>query len=129
MATASPLTRCVDAAQRRVRDARASYEQSLSVLRAAKAAGVYTKSSIMLGLGEQPEEVEATMRDLRAAGVDIVTLGQYLQPTARHLDVVRFVPPEEFDEWRRFGQDELGFRCGGCASPCTSPRLHAGMLY
>lgn len=65
--------------QKRVRDPRAGYEQTLSVLAAAKECGVYTKSSIMLGLGETPEEVVQTMLDLKEAGVDIFTLGQYLQ--------------------------------------------------
>jgi lipoic acid synthetase len=89
----------VDRLQRRVRDPRAGYVQSLEVLRAAKACGVYTKSSIMLGLGEADDEVVDTMYDLRDAGVDIVTLGQYLQPTPAHLDVAEFVPPEKFEHW------------------------------
>ncbi|PNH01054.1 Lipoyl synthase, chloroplastic, partial [Tetrabaena socialis] len=73
--------------QRRVRDPRANYLQTLDVLRAAKQAGVYTKSSIMLGLGETDDEVIDTMLDLKAVGVDIFTLGQYLQPTPQHLPV------------------------------------------
>ena len=88
------------------------YEQSLSVLRAAKASlgGVLaTKSSIMLGLGEKKEEVEETMRDLREAGVDILTLGQYLQPTPLHLPVKEYVEPHVFDRWREYGES-LGFR-------------------
>jgi hypothetical protein len=111
-----------NAAQRRVRDARASYAQSLAVLRAAKEAGVYTKSSVMLGLGEREDEVAATMQDLRGAGVDIVTLGQYLQPTARHLAVERFVPPEDFERWRRYGQDTLGFRSVASSLPVSGGR-------
>jgi lipoate synthase len=111
-----------NAAQRRVRDARASYAQSLAVLRAAKEAGVYTKSSVMLGLGEREHEVAATMQDLRGAGVDIVTLGQYLQPTARHLAVERFVPPEDFERWRRYGQDTLGFRSVASSLPVSEGR-------
>ena len=67
--------------QKRVRDPRAGYEQTLSVLRTAKETGVYTKSSIMLGLGEKDEEIIQAMKDLKAAGVDIFTLGQYLQVT------------------------------------------------
>ena len=59
-----------------------------------------TKSGLMLGLGEADEEVEQTLADLRAAGCDCLTLGQYLAPSAAHLPVVRFVPPEEFDAWR-----------------------------
>lgn len=73
--------------QRRVRDSRAGYVQSLEVLRAAKSCGVYTKSSIMLGLGETDDEVLDTLLDLEAVGVDIVTFGQYLQPTPKHLPV------------------------------------------
>jgi lipoic acid synthetase len=85
-----------------VRDPRAGYEQTLAVLAAAKAhrPAVLTKSSLMLGLGESDEEIVQTLRDLRAAGVDIVTLGQYLQPTAHHLPVERFVTPAQFDAYR-----------------------------
>jgi lipoyl synthase len=85
-----------------VRDPRAGYEQTLAVLCAAKAhrPGILTKSSLMLGLGESDAEIGETLRDLRVAGVDIVTLGQYLQPTANHLPVERFVTPLQFDEYR-----------------------------
>ena len=85
-----------------VRDPRAGYEQTLAVLAGAKAhrATLLTKSSLMLGLGESGAEIEATLADLRAAGVDIVTLGQYLRPTVNHLPVERFVSPEEFDRYR-----------------------------
>ena len=100
----------VDRLQRRVRDGRAGYLQSLAVLRAAKAQGVYTKSSMMLGLGESDDEIIDTMYDLKAVGVDIFTLGQYLQPTPNHLDVSEFVEPERFERWRKFGLEEVGFR-------------------
>lgn len=100
----------VERLQKRVRDPRAGYEQSLSVLRAAKERGVYTKSSIMLGLGETDEEMVQTMQDLKAVGVDIFTLGQYLQPTKRHLEVVEYVTPEKFDYWKKFGEEVIGFR-------------------
>lgn len=93
-----------------MRDRRATYEQSMAVLKAAKATGVYTKSSIMLGLGETPEEVEDCMLDLFDCGVDIVTLGQYLQPTPQQLDVVEYVTPAAFDEWKRYGEETIGFR-------------------
>jgi lipoic acid synthetase len=85
-----------------VRDPRAGYEQTLSVLRHAKGhhPSVLTKSSLMLGLGETNEEIDQTLSDLRAAGVDIVTLGQYLRPTPHHLPVERFVTPGQFDEYR-----------------------------
>eukprot|EP00873_Tetraselmis_striata_P008830 jgi/Tetstr1/429094/TSEL_019058.t1 len=100
----------VERLQKRVRDPRAGYEQTLSVLAAAKECGVYTKSSIMLGLGETPEEVVQTMLDLKEAGVDIFTLGQYLQPTKRHLDVVEYITPEKFNYWKTFGEEVIGFR-------------------
>ena len=82
-----------------VRDARCSYRQSLEVLRLARALrpDVLTKSSIMLGLGETEEELLASFEDLRAAGVSVLTLGQYLRPSGWHLPVVEFVPPERFD--------------------------------
>ena len=85
-----------------VRDPRAGYQQTLQVLVAAKdrRPSVLTKSSLMLGLGESDEEIDATLADLRAAGVDTVTLGQYLRPTLNHLAVQRFVTPEEFDRYR-----------------------------
>ena len=85
-----------------VRDPRAGYEQTLKVLAHAKRhnPGVLTKTSVMLGLGESFEEVIQTMDDLRANGVDLLTLGQYLRPTAHHLPVQRFVSPAEFDELR-----------------------------
>jgi lipoic acid synthetase len=69
-----------------------------------------TKSGIMVGLGETFDEVAATMRDLREWGVDILTIGQYLQPSRKHLPVERYCPPEEFAEWKRIGLKELGFR-------------------
>jgi lipoic acid synthetase len=85
-----------------VRDPRASYEQTLAVLQHAKRhrPDVLTKTSLMLGLGETDDEILATMDDLRAAGVDILTLGQYLRPTINHLAVERFVAPAEFEAYR-----------------------------
>src|SRR5579885_3230720 len=85
-----------------VRDPRAGYEQTLHVLAHAKRhePSVLTKSSLMLGLGETDEEIEETLTDLRAAGVDIVTLGKYLRPTVNHLSVARYVTPEGFDRYR-----------------------------
>ena len=101
----------VERLQRTVRDARCDLERSLAVLRRAKAAapGVYTKSSIMLGLGETLDEVRETMASLRAADVDVLTLGQYLRPTPKHHAVERFVTPEEFDGLRDEGL-AMGFR-------------------
>jgi lipoic acid synthetase len=87
-----------------VRDPRAGYEQTLEVLRHAKEqrSGVLTKSSVMLGLGENDDEIAETLDDLRAARVDLVTLGQYLRPTINHLAVERFVAPSEFDTYREW---------------------------
>jgi lipoic acid synthetase len=81
---------------------RATYDRSLSVLRKVKAKrgdGIYTKSGLMLGLGESEEELFGAMEDLRRAQCDLLTLGQYLQPTLRHLPVVEFIPPAKFDEY------------------------------
>ncbi|MBS0394131.1 MAG: lipoyl synthase [Proteobacteria bacterium] len=85
-----------------VRDPRAGYEQTLAVLAAAKRhrPAVLTKSSLMLGLGEQPAEIEECLADLRAAGVELLTLGQYLRPTPHHLPVARYVEPGEFQALR-----------------------------
>lgn len=87
-----------------------SYRQSLAVLEGAKKLNpdLITKSSIMLGLSETDQEVEQTMRDLRAAGVDALTLGQYMQPTKRHLKVIEYVTPEKFKAWEKVG-NQLGF--------------------
>lgn len=88
-----------------VRDIRASYQQTLDVLAYAKQAApkVITKTSLMLGLGETDAEILQTMDDLRAIKVDVVTFGQYLQPTKNHLPVVRYVPPEDFNRYREQG--------------------------
>ena len=86
----------------------ARYERSLGILRHAKSRGFTTKSGIMLGVGERREEIEQTLRDIRAAGIDILTIGQYLQPTPQHLAIDRWVTPEEFAEWKRFGLS-IGF--------------------
>jgi lipoic acid synthetase len=110
----------VERLHRRVRDARAGYAQTLSVLSEAKrsaaasARPLFTKSSIMLGLGETDAELRAAMTDLRAAGVDILTLGQYLRPTTWHLPVERYVHPDEFAAWARVAEEEIGF--AHCAS-------------
>lgn len=95
-----------------VRDRRAGYDRSLRVLSALRAdapRSVVLKSSLMLGLGERTEEVEESLRDLRAAGVDAVTVGQYLRPSASCAPVARYVTPEEFHEWQARGR-EIGFR-------------------
>ncbi|HEY8040122.1 MAG TPA: lipoyl synthase [Polyangiaceae bacterium] len=96
--------------QRSIRDVRCSYDQSLRVLRRAKerSAGALTKSSVMVGIGEADDEVLETMRDLREAGVDVLTLGQYLRPTPRHAPVDRYVEPQRFEAFAREGR-AMGF--------------------
>jgi len=115
--------------QHPVRDRRAGYEQSLAVLRGAKSMrdGLYTKSSIMLGLGETHDEVLETMHDLRDAGVDIVTLGQYLRPSAWHFPVQEFVPPERFDAYRREAE-AMGFLYAA-AGPLVRSSYRAGEFF
>src|SRR2546425_635944 len=100
----------VERLQGKVRDPRANYRQSLRVLEGAKRMreGLFTKSSIMLGLGETADEVVRTRRDLRAAGVDILTLGQYLRPSTWHLAVEAYVPPERVDAYPEIGEG-MGF--------------------
>lgn len=99
--------------QPHVRDRRAGYDSSMAVLAAAAdvghPAGVYTKTSLMLGLGETDAEIRAAMADLRAAGVDVLTLGQYLRPTEHHLSVVEYVHPDAFAKWEAEGL-AMGFR-------------------
>jgi lipoic acid synthetase len=95
----------------RVRDARAKYRQSLRVLGRVKELAdyrVYTKSALMLGLGEEKEEVIQALADMREVGVDFITIGQYLRPTRKHLSIKRFVEPKEFDEIASIAKD-LGF--------------------
>ncbi len=98
----------VERLQRPIRKT-ARYDRTLDLLRHAKSRGFVTKSGIMLGLGEEQEEIAQALRDLRAAGVDIVTIGQYLQPSADHAPIARWAPPEEFKHWHEFGVKELGF--------------------
>ena len=87
----------------------AKYDRSLEVLFRLKKGGMRTKSGVMLGLGETEEEIIETMQDLRAVGVDILTLGQYLQPTPKHLPIAEFVTPERFAKYEQLGL-EMGFR-------------------
>ncbi len=112
-----------------VRDKRANFDQSLSILRHAKESGKvrYTKTSLMLGLGEAVDEIEDAMDAARALGVDIFTLGQYLQPTKRHLPVVEFVRPEKFEELRRLGLSK-GFR-QVVSSPLSRSSYHAEQAF
>lgn len=108
-----------------VRDPRASYRRSLEVLRQTKelASDQLTKSGIMVGLGETADQVVRTLHDLRAAGTDIVTIGQYLRPTSHNLPVVEYVRPEQFAEYARIGR-ELGFRAVFSA-PLVRSSFHA----
>ncbi|ELZ73648.1 lipoyl synthase [Haloferax prahovense DSM 18310] len=112
-----------------IRDRRAGYEQSLSVLQqVTDESDIHTKTSIMLGLGEHAHEVYQTLSDLREADVDIVTFGQYLQPSRSHLDVFEYVHPDAFETWRRVAEDELGFLY--CASgPMVRSSYKAGELF
>lgn len=87
----------------------AKYDRSLEVLFRLKKGGMRTKSGIMLGLGETEDEIIETMEDLRSVDVDVITLGQYLQPTAKHLPIAEFITPEKFAEYKEIGQ-KLGFR-------------------
>ncbi|GJY94278.1 lipoyl synthase, chloroplastic [Tanacetum coccineum] len=125
--------------QRIVRDPRAGYEQSLSVLKHAKHSkeGMITKTSIMLGLGETDDELKEAMADLRAIDVDILTLGQYLQamslenrdgpPTPLHLTVKEYVTPEKFNFWKEYGES-IGFRYVA-SGPLVRSSYRAGELF
>ena len=112
-----------------VRDRRATYEQSLSVLdRIDRTADVYTKTSLMLGVGEYAHEVYRTLGDLREVGVDVVTFGQYLQPSRSHLDVFEYVHPDVFETWREVAETEFDFLY--CASgPMVRSSYRAGELF
>ncbi|NCA82267.1 MAG: lipoyl synthase [Opitutae bacterium] len=104
----------------------ADYERSLCVLRHAAQAGARVKSGLMLGMGETEAELSAALRDLRAAGVSLLTLGQYLAPSAAHHPVARFVPPAEFDQWRAAAL-ALGF-ASVAAAPHVRSSYHAEEL-
>ncbi|MGH3907041.1 MAG: lipoyl synthase [Pseudonocardiaceae bacterium] len=103
------------------------YERSLDVLRRAREAGLVTKSNLILGMGEQPAEVTAAMADLRTAGCEILTITQYLRPSARHHPVQRWVKPEEFVEHAHAGE-RMGF-AGVMAGPLVRSSYRAGRLY
>ena len=119
----------VERLQSSVRDRRANYRQSLAILEHAKQSGKvrFTKTSLMLGLGETETEIETAMDDARAVGVDIFTMGQYLQPTKRHLKVVEFVTPEKFSRLQRLGESK-GFR-QVVASPLSRSSYHAEQAF
>ena len=119
----------VERLQKKVRDTRANYKQSLSVLENIKKINprIYAKSSIMLGLGETDEEIIQAMKDLREINVDILTLGQYLRPTDWHIPISSFVAPEKFDYFRQKAL-ELGFLY--CASgPFVRSSYRAGEMF
>jgi lipoic acid synthetase len=107
----------------------ADYRRSLELLARASShlPPLVTKSGVMLGLGETREELVETMREIRATGCSLLTLGQYLAPSERHHPVVRYVPPEEFEEYREIGM-EIGF-AGVASSPFVRSSYEAGRLY
>jgi lipoic acid synthetase len=115
--------------QSSVRDKRANFAQSLAVLERAHRSGKvrYTKTSLMLGLGETESEIDATMEAARGAGVDIFTMGQYLQPSKKHLEVVEFVTPEKFDRLGVLGRAK-GFR-QVVSSPLSRSSYHAEQAF
>ncbi|TPP58874.1 Lipoyl synthase mitochondrial [Fasciola gigantica] len=127
----------VESLQRMVRDHRAGYTQSLKTLELAKVlssrhstggrSDLVTKSSIMLGLGEMDEEVFRALHDLRQAGVDCVTLGQYVQPTKRHLKVKEYIHPDKFKYWAKVGE-QLGFLYTA-SGPLVRSSYRAGEFY
>jgi lipoic acid synthetase len=118
----------VDRLQRKIRDPRCTFERSLETLRGARrlTPETLTKSSLMLGLGESHDEVVDSMRRLRAADVDLLTLGQYLRPSPRHAPVREYVPPARFDELALLGR-ELGFR-HVAAGPLVRSSYRAGEI-
>ena len=117
-------TETVPSLYRRVRP-QGDYQRSLEVIARSRAytPSVYTKSGIMVGLGETDEEIRQTMRDLRAVDCDIITIGQYLQPSAKHLTVAGFITPLQFDAWRIYGE-EIGF-LQVVSTPLTRSSYHA----
>nr|WP_245570523.1 lipoyl synthase [Chroococcidiopsis thermalis] len=117
-------TETVPRLYRRVRP-QGDYDRSLELLERSRtlAASVYTKSGLMVGLGETDTEIRQVMQDLRAVNCDILTLGQYLQPSQKHLKIDSFIAPEQFDAWREYGES-LGF-LQVVSSPLTRSSYHA----
>ena len=117
-------TETVPRLYRRIRP-QGNYQRSLELLRRTRALmpSTYSKSGIMVGLGETDSEVRQVMEDLRAVDCDILTLGQYLQPSSKHLDVKHFIPPSQFEVWQEFGES-LGF-LQVVSSPLTRSSYHA----
>jgi lipoic acid synthetase len=108
---------------------KSNYRRSLEILRAIKSASpdLITKSGLMLGLGESKNEIIAVMKDLRSTGCDCLTLGQYLPPSLKHHPLVRYITPQEFDEYRTIGE-ELGFHCVFSA-PSVRSSFRAAEMY
>uniref|UniRef100_F6I2C3 Lipoyl synthase, mitochondrial n=1 Tax=Vitis vinifera TaxID=29760 RepID=F6I2C3_VITVI len=120
----------VEELQSAVRDHRANFKQSLEVLKLAKEyadAGTLTKTSIMLGCGETPDQVVRTMEKVRAAGVDVMTFGQYMRPSKRHMPVSEYITPEAFEKYRILGMD-MGFRYVA-SGPMVRSSYKAGEFY
>ncbi|XP_078165778.1 lipoic acid synthase 1 [Carex rostrata] len=120
----------VEELQRSVRDHRANFKQSIDVLKMAKEyapPGTLTKTSIMLGCGETPDQVISTMEKVRAAGVDVFTLGQYMRPSKRHMPVSEYVSPQAFERYRALGV-EMGFRYVA-SGPMVRSSYKAGEFY
>ncbi|KAJ3292402.1 hypothetical protein HK104_005319 [Borealophlyctis nickersoniae] len=119
----------VENLQKYVRDRRAGFKQSLSVLEHAKKVkpSLVTKTSMMLGLGETDDEVMAALKDLRAIGVDVITFGQYMRPTKKHMKVSEYVHPDKFAHWDRVGR-ELGFKYVA-SGPLVRSSYKAGEFY
>ncbi|CAK7337811.1 unnamed protein product [Dovyalis caffra] len=120
----------VEELQSSVRDHRANFKQSLDVLMMAKKyapAGTLTKTSIMLGCGETPEQVVKTMEKVRAAGIDVMTFGQYMRPSKRHMPVSEYITPDAFEKYRTLGM-EMGFRYVA-SGPMVRSSYKAGEFY
>tara|TARA_B100001559_G_C16331002_1_gene543391 strand:+ start:133 stop:861 length:729 start_codon:yes stop_codon:yes gene_type:complete len=119
---------CVPRLDRRVRDRRASFDQSIGILKEAKRLrpDILTKSSIMVGVGETDEEITEALKLLKDAGVDLVTIGQYLAPSPKHLPVDRFPEPSRYDEWST-QIEEMGFSGWACG-PLVRSSYKAGEL-
>ncbi|XP_047307111.1 lipoyl synthase, mitochondrial-like [Impatiens glandulifera] len=120
----------VEELQSSVRDHRANFKQSIDVLKMAKEfapPGTLTKTSIMLGCGETPEQVVSTMEKVRAAGVDVMTFGQYMRPSKRHMAVSEYITPEAFDKYKVLGM-EMGFRYVA-SGPMVRSSYKAGEYY
>jgi lipoic acid synthetase len=103
------------------------YERSLGVITSAREAGLITKSNLILGMGEERAEISQALQDLHDAGTDIITVTQYLRPTARHLPVARYLPPQEFLEIKEEAE-EIGF-LGVLAGPLVRSSYRAGRLW